>query len=107
MIFMECTSVFDSEGKFSPKFHDKNLKEFEFDQIIMAVGQTVESSLAKYLEQELEKGLIDVDLETQLVRGKKNIYAGGDIVRGAGTVVQSVADGRNAARAIHQNLVKK
>jgi NADPH-dependent glutamate synthase beta subunit-like oxidoreductase len=34
----------------------------------------------------------------------KGIFAGGDIVRGPGLVVQAVADGKTAARAIHGYL---
>ncbi|MCX5867540.1 MAG: hypothetical protein NT009_08740, partial [Proteobacteria bacterium] len=47
-----------------------------------------------------------VDEATQEIKGRPGIYAGGDIVRGAGTVVQAVADGRRAALAIHNQLKK-
>jgi glutamate synthase (NADPH/NADH) small chain len=32
------------------------------------------------------------------------VYAGGDIVRGAATVISAMGDGKTAARAIHQEL---
>jgi glutamate synthase (NADPH/NADH) small chain len=34
----------------------------------------------------------------------KHIFAGGDVVRGGSLVVRAVADGKRAARAIHQAL---
>ena len=103
--FMECTSVFDKDGKFAPKFNEKNLKEINADTVIVAVGQTVESSLSAYLEKEFGMtGLLEVDPETLQVKGKSKVYAGGDIIRGASTVVQAVADGRRAAMAIHTKL---
>ena len=34
-----------------------------------------------------------------------NVYAGGDIVRGAATVISAMGDGKRAARAIHQLTV--
>jgi len=38
---------------------------------------------------------------------RESVFAGGDIVRGAGTVVESVADGRRAAVGIDGMLRKK
>ncbi|MCX5858833.1 MAG: FAD-dependent oxidoreductase, partial [Proteobacteria bacterium] len=103
-----CTSVFDSQGKFCPSFDKSRTSEIEFDQVIMAVGQSVEPALASYLQKELGRSdLILVDETTQEVKDHPGIYAGGDIVRGAGTVVQAVADGRRAAMAIHANLKKQ
>ena len=72
----------------------------------MAIGQKVESNLEAYLEKEFGNGLIKINENTQLIEGQSNIYAGGDIVRGAGTVVASVADGRRAAIAIDEKLTK-
>ena len=99
--FMYCTSVFDDRGQFCPVFDDSKTMELDFDQLIMAVGQTTEPALAKHLKKALGKeGLIEVDEDTMQVKGRPGLYAGGDIVRGAGTVVEAVADGRKAAMAI-------
>lgn len=96
-----CRSVFDAQGKFCPTFDDSQSTEIEFDQVIIAVGQMVESSLAGYLDKEFGRSDgIEVDGESLRVKGQPNTYAGGDIIRGAGTVVQAVADGRKAAMAI-------
>ncbi|NHI93548.1 MAG: FAD-dependent oxidoreductase [Candidatus Lokiarchaeota archaeon] len=107
IVFMECSSVFDENGKFEPKFNEKNVMEVEFDQIVLAVGQQMDPDLASYFKEEFGKAtLIDVEPETLKIKGTSNIYAGGDIIRGAGTVVQSVADGRRAAMAINKELKK-
>ena len=101
MRFTECTSILDDQGCFSPSFDESNQMELDFDQIILAVGQTVESDLAGYLKEEFQTdGLLDVEAETLQVKGRPGLYAGGDIIRGAGTIVEAVADGRRAARAI-------
>ena len=103
-----CTSVFDGQGKFCPAFDKSRTTEIEFDQAIMAVGQSVEPTLASYLQKEFGRSdRILVEEATQEIIGRPGIYAGGDIVRGAGTVVQAVADGRRAAMAIHANLKKQ
>ncbi len=105
--FIQCTKVNDDKGNFCLEFDESKTKELEFDLIIMAVGQALDSDLASYLQVEFGTTKIKVDPETQLVSGWPNAYAGGDLVRGAGTVVQAVADGRRAARAIHQSVSKK
>jgi len=101
MRFTECTSILDDQRRFSPSFDESKQMELDFDQIILAVGQTVESDLAGYLKEEFQTdGLLDVEAETLQVKGRAGLYAGGDIIRGAGTIVEAVADGRRAARAI-------
>jgi NADPH-dependent glutamate synthase beta subunit-like oxidoreductase len=40
---------------------------------------------------------LEVDWETMKVGDQDRVFSGGDIVRGAGTVVEAVADGRRAA----------
>jgi NADPH-dependent glutamate synthase beta subunit-like oxidoreductase len=65
----------------------------------------VESGLASYLKEEFKTdGLLDVEAETLQVSGRPGLYAGGDIIRGAGTIVEAVADGRRAAQAIDESL---
>ncbi len=106
LVLVYCKSVFDREGKFCPEFDDSKTTEIEIDTIIIAIGQEIESPLGVYLEKEFGKGLIKVNEKTQLIEGRLNIYAGGDIVHGAGTVVTSVADGRRAAITIDEQLKK-
>jgi NADPH-dependent glutamate synthase beta subunit-like oxidoreductase len=99
--FVRCKSVFDESGAFRPVFDESEIMELGFDQVILAVGQRTEPALAKYLKKEFgrEDGL-EVDAESMQVVGRSGVYAGGDIVRGAGTVVEAVGDGRRAAMAI-------
>ncbi len=62
---------------------------------------------ADYLEKEFgSKGLINVDKETMQINQRPGVFAGGDIVRGAGTIVEAVGDGRRAAMGIDQYLRK-
>ena len=99
--FVRCTSVFDEQGAFRPVFDDSTTLDLDFDQVILAVGQQTEPALAKHLKKEFgtENGL-KVDTKTMQVVGRSRVFAGGDIVRGAGTVVEAVGDGRRAAIAI-------
>jgi NADPH-dependent glutamate synthase beta subunit-like oxidoreductase len=99
--FVRCTAVFDDQKRFQPTYDESESMEMDFDDLIWAVGQAVEPPLAAYLKKEFGcDGLIPVDEGTMQVTGRAGVFAGGDIVRGAGTVVEAVADGRKAAKAI-------
>jgi NADPH-dependent glutamate synthase beta subunit-like oxidoreductase len=105
MAFRCCVSVFDENRVFAPSYDESRVMEREFDQVVLAVGQTPEPQLARTLEKEFGRSdRIEVDPVSLQVRGRGGVFAGGDIVRGAGTVVQAVADGRRAARAIDARL---
>jgi NADPH-dependent glutamate synthase beta subunit-like oxidoreductase len=105
MSFVGCTSVFDDQGRFCPSYDESQSMEAEFDQVIMAVGQSAEPALASYLQKEFNRSdFIEVEPDTMQVKGRPGLYAGGDIVRGAGTVVEAVADGRKAAMAIDSRV---
>jgi glutamate synthase (NADPH/NADH) small chain len=52
---------------------------------------------------ELENGLIHTQ-EDSSATSKAGVYAGGDLVRGASTVVAAVADGMKAAKEIDRFL---
>ena len=105
MCFAKCTRVLDEQGRFSPLFDKSRSMEVDFDQIILALGQTVESDLAAYLKEEFQtNGLLEVEAETLQVKGRPGLYAGGDIIRGAGTIVEAVADGRRAAGAMDRTI---
>jgi glutamate synthase (NADPH/NADH) small chain len=80
--------------------------EFDFpcDQVIPAVGQ---SRLMENLESShgirLRNGLIEVDRATGQTSNSR-YFAGGDCVNGGREVVDAVADGKRAARAIIARL---
>ena len=102
--FARCTSVFDEDGSFHPTFDETSRMELDFDRLVVAVGQCVDSELARHLEQELgARDILQVD-ETLQLPGRPKLFAGGDIIRGAGNAVEAVADGRRAAAAIDQRL---
>jgi NADPH-dependent glutamate synthase beta subunit-like oxidoreductase len=94
-----------------PQFDPSKTYEIPFDRIILAIGQTIDPKYKTYLQKlfptAFTNGYIEIDPNSFLVKGSKNIFAGGDMIRGAGSVVQGVADGRSIAMAIQANLLKK
>jgi len=106
--FSLCKSVFDETGRFCPELDRTKKREMDFGLLIIATGQTMEPSLSKYLNEEFgTAGLIEIDKDTMQIKNRPGIFAGGDIVRGSGTVVQAVGDGRRAAMGIDAYIKAK
>jgi phytoene dehydrogenase-like protein len=103
--FARCIRIEHDAGRVSPLLDPAERVERSFDQLVLAVGQTVDPALARHLGSILgSDGLVRVDAESLKVPGHAALFAGGDIVRGAGTVALAIADGRRAARAIDRQL---
>jgi len=97
----------DASGRRKPVAISGSEFEMEIDNVVMAIGQgpnpLVPSSTPGL---ELTKwGNIVADEETGAT-SKKAIFAGGDIVTGAATVILAMGAGKKAAKAIHQYLNK-
>jgi phytoene dehydrogenase-like protein len=103
-----CTSVFDKDGKFSPILDRSREKAIECDYVITAIGQQIAPDLSKYLKETLGQGIINgklkINPDSHQIEGYPNLYAGGDLIRGAGTIVAAVADGRKAAISINKQI---
>ncbi len=102
--FIKCTSVFDEEGRFSPKFDESDKKSIATDTVILAVGQNSDLS---FIPEEIatERGIIKTDPLT-LQTSAKDIFAGGDIALGPASLVQAVEQGFRASESIHRYLRK-
>jgi putative selenate reductase len=84
----------DATGRPRPIKIEGTEFEIEADSVISAIGQGVE--LDFFPEENL---FIDPEtLETQL----PHVFAGGDAVRGASTLIKAIGDGKRAAEAIRQ-----
>jgi NADH-quinone oxidoreductase subunit F len=99
---VQCASVFDHEGNFCPAFDDVT-ERVDADQVILAVGQTADLSFAEDNGLRVENGIIAVHDET-LETGIPGVYAGGDVSRGPGAIIDAIAAGRRAASAIDRYL---
>lgn len=77
----------------------------EADTVILALGQEADpSSLHGFGGLSLNsKGVLPIDPETGRTTNSK-VFAGGDLTNGGKTVVQAVAEGRRAAKAIDEYL---
>ncbi len=102
---IECTSVFDENGKFNPSFKEGTEKTIDCDTIIVAIGQVVDYSLLKAADGVLvtDRGLLKVDKITYQTN-IPGIFAGGDVVGGPGFAVDAIAHGHEAAISIDRYL---
>jgi len=97
----------DESGRRSPVVIDGSNFIIDCDMVIMALG-TSPNPLIKSTTEGLEtnrRGCIVADEEGRTTR--KGVFAGGDAVTGAATVILAMGAGRKAAKAIHEFLTDK
>ena len=72
--------------------------------VIVAIGQLAESTLVKTTQgiDTTNKGLLSVDSDGKTTRA--GVFAGGDAVNGARTVVEAVATAKNVAVAMDEYM---
>ena len=86
----------DASGRRRPVPLDDEFLKFPVDTVIPAIGQAI--SIDFIGEDDLQ---VDYDTcKTTL----PHVYAGGDAVRGASSVINAIGDGQNAARHILQSI---
>ncbi|MGE0461630.1 MAG: FAD-dependent oxidoreductase [Vicinamibacterales bacterium] len=99
------TSVFDANGRFAPQYNDEDVVTIEADACVLAIGQQADLS---FLTPEdgialTPGGTIKIDPAT-LATSAPGIYAGGDVAFGPRNLIEAVANGKRAARSIHEYL---
>jgi glutamate synthase (NADPH/NADH) small chain len=93
----------DSSGRRRPIPIAGSEFEFACDTVVYAIGTNANPILGQTSKLKLDKrGYIETDesLATSMV----GVYAGGDIVTGAATVIEAMGAGRRAARAMKAYL---
>lgn len=95
----------DSSGRRRPVPIEGSEYDIDIDTVIVAIGQSP-NPLATRATPGLElnrHGCIVVDQET-MMSSIPGVFAGGDIVTGAATVILAMGAGKTAARGIHEWL---
>ena len=98
----------DASGRRRPKEIPGSEYEIEADQVIMSLG-TSPNPLIKHTTKGLDTnshGGIIINEETAET-SKNNVYAGGDAVTGAATVILAMGAGKKAAASIAKKLLEK
>jgi glutamate synthase (NADPH/NADH) small chain len=93
----------DRSGRREPVAVEGAYVDLECRQVVLALGNRSSGWWRQWGLEGGEKGP-RVDAET-METSRPGVFAGGDLVRGGATVVQAVADGRKAARAMAQRVL--
>ena len=93
----------DDSGRRRPVMVPGSEFEFETDLVIFAIGTNANPIIGQTSKIKLNKrGYIDTDKD--LATSLAGVYAGGDIVTGAATVIEAMGAGRRAAKSIKKYL---
>jgi glutamate synthase (NADPH/NADH) small chain len=97
-------SIFDSDGRFAPRYDAQDVQVYPADMVIESIGQMTDVSLfGEQLTERLEwaRGRLKVDADGRT--SEPWLWAAGDMVRGP-DVVHAVADGHRIAPSIENYL---
>ena len=101
--FKKCVSVFDQNGKFDPRYDEKDTKFVEATFVLLSVGQSIE--WGKILEGSKVKlnhnGTTQADGFTYQT-SEPDIFVGGDVYTGPKYAIDAIAAGKQGAISIHR-----
>lgn len=95
---MELTEKDDS-GRRRPVPIKGSEFDLPVDTIIPAIGQDVTVGFLKDKELKINEETLETSMP--------NIFAGGDCVRGASSIIKAIADGRHASEAINKRVTQE
>ncbi len=98
-----CTSVFDEDGRFNPKYDESETTTIETDNLLLAIGQSTDLSFLEGSGVETVGPGIKVQ-EGSLQTNVPGVYAGGEVVSGPASVIDAIALGQKAAMAMDKYL---
>jgi len=103
--FRAVRSVFDANGRFAPAYDDGDLITIEADSCVLAIGQRADLSFLSADDDVAltPGGTIKVDPQT-LATTAPGVFAGGDVAFGPRNLIEAVANGKRAARSIHEYI---
>jgi NADPH-dependent glutamate synthase beta subunit-like oxidoreductase len=99
--------VFDENGRFAPTYDENDVVTIETTACVLAIGQRADLSfLAPGDGVELTPGgTVKTDPGT-MATSAPGVFAGGDVAFGPRNLIEAVANGKRAARSIHEWLAK-
>ena len=101
--FQRCTSVFDANKKFSPKFNPAETKIVKASYVLTSVGQGIDwgSLIAGSAIEINPNKTVKADPLT-FQTGASDVFAGGDALIGPKFVIDAIALGKQGSISIHR-----
>ena len=98
-------SIFDDQGRFAPSYDESIIDALQADSCVLAIGQKADLSfLGPHDGVDLTPGgTIRIDPIT-MATSAPGVYAGGDVAFGPRNLIDAIANGKRAARSIHEYL---
>ena len=101
IVFKRCTSVFDENGKFNPKYDLDNLREVPADKVVFAIGQAIEwGKLLEGSKVTFWHGNYPIADKNTYQTADEDIFVGGDVFTGPSFVINAIAAGHKAAESL-------
>lgn len=100
-----CLKLFDAKGNFSPLLSEE-LKPAPLlaDQVVVAVGQTLQSKGLEANLQTKSKGCLVAETHTQKSPVSEKVFVAGDCLNGPSSVVMAMASGKEAGISANRLL---
>lgn len=102
IVFKKCLATLDENGKFNPVYDEEQTQEVACDNVIFAVGQTVEwGNLLDGSKVELH-GVYPVADQLTYQTAQEDVFVGGDVYTGPKFAIDAIAQGHEAAESLHR-----
>ena len=100
--FKKCVSVFDN-GKFSPKYDEKETVIVPADYVLLSVGQSIEwGGLLDGSKLELGRGNTALADSFTYQTAAPDIFVGGDVFTGPKYAIDAITAGKQGAVSMHR-----
>lgn len=97
----------DASGRRRPIVKENSLHRIEVDSVIVSVGTTPNPLIKNTTEGLATEKWGGIIVNEENATSLEGIYAGGDAVTGAATVILAMGAGKKAAKSIHEYLTKQ
>jgi formate dehydrogenase beta subunit len=107
--FVRCSSVYDENRRFAPKFDESAEMILECDSVLLSVGQSAD---LRFLDPERDG--LEMRSPQQIVNDSATcatsapgVFVAGDIAYGPKLLIHAIASGKQAARSVYRFLTGK
>ena len=103
VVFMRCTSVWDSQGRFAPQYDEQDTITVPCDHVVLSIGQSVEwGELLEGSQVELARGGWAKAEAKTYQTAQPDVFVGGDVYTGPKFAIDAIAAGKEAAVSLHR-----
>lgn len=105
---IDVESVFDEQGRFSPKFKAGSERVWECDTVILAIGQKADLNILGGADdiRITPRGLVEINF-TNGQTSAPDVFAGGDVAYGPRLIIDAVRHGHLAALGMEEYIQGK